>query len=233
MIGADVGHDADVVAVVADPAQQDAAARGLQDGDVEPRLGEHARRAAEARPVPRLDEAAVDVDAVRVGHAHPPAGRGQEVGDEARGGALPVRAGDGDDRQGRDGQRRPRAVGDGPKAGELAAPRAAAQRDARRCAADRLADRAPPPWERDHGTQVVDAAPEREPRRLELQRGVQRADRLAGARRGLGGEARLSAANSTLTAGRLKKRFGPSSTRSSVSSVESASGEPASGMGGV
>ena len=53
------------------------AARRLEDGHVELRLGQHARRAAEPGPVPRLDQLAANVDAVGVRHADPAAGRAQ------------------------------------------------------------------------------------------------------------------------------------------------------------
>ena len=66
MVGGDVGDHRDVVAGQPDALEQDAAAGGLGDRELAPRVGQHPAGAARARVVAGLDQLAVDVDAVGV-----------------------------------------------------------------------------------------------------------------------------------------------------------------------
>ena len=96
-----VGHHGHVVAVVAQALAQDAAAGDLEHGSVDRRVLEHHLRRARPGHVALADQPAVDDDAVGRGHAHPPAGQLQDVGDHAHGRRLAVGAGDGEDRDAR------------------------------------------------------------------------------------------------------------------------------------
>ena len=69
VVGGDVGDHRDVVAGQADALEQDAAAGGLGDRELDLRVREHPAGAARAGVVAGLDQLAVDVDAVGVGPA--------------------------------------------------------------------------------------------------------------------------------------------------------------------
>ena len=149
MVGRDVGHHRHVVGRIADAAQQDPAACRLEHGQLQARLRQDATGTAEAGPIARLHELVADVDAVRVGHPHPPAGLPRDVRDQARGGALAVGAGDRHHRHMRRGQVRPRTGGNGAQGTQLPALGGDAQRHARGGGAHRLGDRATVPLEGD------------------------------------------------------------------------------------
>ena len=68
VIGAEVRDHAHVVGGIADAAQQDSTASGLEHREIEAGLGQHAPGTAEPGPVPRLDQLAAHEDAVRVRH---------------------------------------------------------------------------------------------------------------------------------------------------------------------
>ncbi len=101
MVGGHVGHDRDVVAVVAEAFAQDAAARHLEHGTVDDRVLQHHLRGLRAGHVALPDHPPVDDDAVRGGHANSAAHQLEDVGDHPDGRRLPVRAGDGHDRDAR------------------------------------------------------------------------------------------------------------------------------------
>ena len=96
MVRADIGEHRHVHGGHAHPAQHQAAAGRLQDGESHPRLPQHHAGATGPGPVPRLDAPA--------GHEHPvgAAPRGEEAGlsshpsQEPGRGRLPVRPGHGD-----------------------------------------------------------------------------------------------------------------------------------------
>ncbi len=97
VIARDVGDDGHVVVHRADPAQEDAAPRGLEDGDLDARLRERDARAGEAGIVAALDQVVVVIHAVggRIGDA---AARGaHEMREQADRRRLAVRPGHGDD----------------------------------------------------------------------------------------------------------------------------------------
>ena len=180
MVGADVRDDADVVRRVADPAQQDAAASGLEDRDVEPVLREDPGRAAEAGPVPRLDELAAHVDPVGVRHPDLPPGGRADVGDQAGRRALPVRAGDGNDRDARPRQVRERPERGGPQPGDLPLRRRPSEGKPRGRCADRLRDRPAAPWIGDRRPQPVDRLASRQARLPKAELDRQPLDRATG-----------------------------------------------------
>ena len=98
VVGRHVGDHGDVVAVVAQPLAQDAAARHLHDGEVDPRvLQDHPGRLGPGG-VGFHDKTFVDDDAIRRRHADLAADALHDVRDHPRGRRLAVRAGDGDDR---------------------------------------------------------------------------------------------------------------------------------------
>ena len=97
VVGADVGQDGCVVRLVADTPQHHAAARGLEDRDIQVRVGEHRSRAVRAGQVARLDEHVVEQDAIRGGRARVSPGRAQDVADHPGGGGLAIGAADADD----------------------------------------------------------------------------------------------------------------------------------------
>ena len=152
----DVGHDRHVVVEHADPAEQDAAPRSLEDGDVG-LLGERPRRAAEPRVVALLDQVAVAaIDTVGRGVRDASARRSDDVGEEPDGGGLAVRARHRDHRGVGIGHVRLVAGFDGldPAGGlgEQAVDRPAAARrvqEGRHLVSQRLGRPSPPPRERD------------------------------------------------------------------------------------
>ena len=73
VVGGDVGDHGDVVAGQPDALEQDAAAGGLGDGELDLGVGQHPAGARRPGVVPRLDQLTVDVDAVGVGPADEPA----------------------------------------------------------------------------------------------------------------------------------------------------------------
>ena len=99
VVGRDVGDDARVVRLVADPAQEHAAARRLQDGDVEVVALEDRVRAPVAGPIARLDYLVADDDPVGRRRTHSLPGLAENVDHQPGRGGLPVRARDRDDRQ--------------------------------------------------------------------------------------------------------------------------------------
>ena len=112
VVAGHVGHDGDVVAVVAEALAQDAAARDLEHRRVDRRVLEHHLRRARARHVALPDQPAVDDDAVGRGHAHAAAHQLQDVADHAHGRRLAVGAGHADDRDARVRARREEQVDD-------------------------------------------------------------------------------------------------------------------------
>ena len=100
VVAADIDHDADVVALAGHPAQQDAAPRRLQHGDVEPRFAQHAPGPRRTRVVPFENHLALDEDADGRGPADLPPHPAQDVGDQPGRGRLAVGSGDGDDGNG-------------------------------------------------------------------------------------------------------------------------------------
>ena len=110
VVGGDVGDDGDVVAGQPDALEEDAAAGGLGDGDLDSCGGQDASGAARAGVVAGLDQLAVDVDAVGVGPAHVLAPGTGDVGDHPARRGLPVGPRDRDDRDLRDDRGRPGAV---------------------------------------------------------------------------------------------------------------------------
>ena len=93
-----VGDHRDVVVRDAQPAQQDAAAGGLGDGELDPRVVEHPAGPAGPGVVTRLDELAVDVDTVGRRPADDQPGALRHPGDHPRRRGLAVGAGDRHDR---------------------------------------------------------------------------------------------------------------------------------------
>ena len=91
-----VGEHARLVGLVAHPAQDEAAARGLEDGDVDVVPAEDDLGATRARPVAGVDHPLVDQDAVRRRRPDVAPGPQQDVGDEAGHRRLAVGAGDRD-----------------------------------------------------------------------------------------------------------------------------------------
>ena len=102
MVRGHVGEHARLVGLVAHPAQDEAAARGLEDGDVDVVPAEDDLGAARARPVAGLDHPLVDQDAVRRRRPDVAPGPQQDVGDQPGHRRLAVGAGD---RDGRDAAR--------------------------------------------------------------------------------------------------------------------------------
>ena len=94
MIGADVGYHADIVALVGDAAQEDAAARRLQHRRIERHVRQHPPRPLRPRIVAIEDLLIAEPDAIAVRHPDAPPGHGQQMGEAAGGGRLAVRAGD-------------------------------------------------------------------------------------------------------------------------------------------
>ena len=80
VVAGHVGHDGDVVAVVAEALAQDPAARDLEDGGVDGRVLEDHQGRLRPRHVALLDQPAVDDDAVGRGHPDPPAHQLEDVG---------------------------------------------------------------------------------------------------------------------------------------------------------
>ena len=158
MVAGDVRHDRDVVAVVAQALTQDPAPGDLEDGGVDGRVLENHLGRLRARHVALLNQPAVDHDAVGRGHPDPFALQLEDVGDHPDGGRLPVRAGDGDDRDPRWAAGREQAVDHRPgDVLRLALGRVGVHPEARRGIdlddrAARLADRG-----RDVGADEVDA----------------------------------------------------------------------------
>ena len=94
----DVGDHAHIVALVAKPAQQDAAAGRFEDRDVESRFLEDPGRAGRTGVVAVEDHLPLDEDAGGRSPANPSPAVHQDRGDEAGGRRLAVGACDGDDR---------------------------------------------------------------------------------------------------------------------------------------
>ena len=121
VVGRHVGEDRGVVRLVAHPAQDDPAAGGLEDRDVDVGAGEDLLRAARPGPVAGIDDPLVDEDAVRGRRADVPTGLQQDVGDQPGDGRLAVRPRD------RDGRHPPIGVTDpgrrrGPRPGDALGP---------------------------------------------------------------------------------------------------------------
>ncbi len=113
MVARHVQHDPHVVPPVAESLAEDAPARDLEDGHVDPRvLQDHLCR-LRPRGVDALDEALVDVDPIRRGHPDLAAQPSEDVGDHPGRGGLPVRAGHGDDRDPRRGALREQLIDHG------------------------------------------------------------------------------------------------------------------------
>ena len=115
VVGGHVGDHGHVVAVVAEALAQDAAARHLEHGRVHQRVLEHHLGRLRPAHVALLDQPPVDDDAVRGGHAHPPAHQLEDVGDHPDGRRLAVGAGHGDDRDARVRAAREEQVDDRPR----------------------------------------------------------------------------------------------------------------------
>ena len=127
----------------------------------------------------------------------------------------------GHDRDSRPRQVRQRPERDRAQSGELAAVGRAAERQPCRRAADRLRDRPAAPGERDRRPPLdrpsaASRCAARAGRGATCSRATRQRRRVG---RGLGRGPGARRANSSFTAGRLKNRFGPSSTRSSTSST--------------
>ena len=90
VVGRHVGQHARIVRLVADAAQDDPAARRLEDRDVDVAAGEDLVRAAGTGPVARLDHPLVDQDPVRGGRPDVATGAQQDVGDQPGDRALAV-----------------------------------------------------------------------------------------------------------------------------------------------
>ena len=90
---ADVGHHGDLAAVKPQAFAQHAATRHFKHGGVHVRVHQHVARAFRAAAVAAVGLAAIDVNAVGVGHAGAQTVRGQQVGNQARGGGFAVGAG--------------------------------------------------------------------------------------------------------------------------------------------
>ena len=86
----DVGQDADVVRLVADAAQHDPAAGGLEDRDLDVGAAENLRRPAGTGPVTGIDHPLVDEDPIGCRRPDMASRQQQDVGDEAGDGALAV-----------------------------------------------------------------------------------------------------------------------------------------------
>src|SRR5829696_7725184 len=98
VVGRDVRHGADVAVREGEAFPKDAAARRLEDGDIDRWVAQHHAGAPGAGGV-RLDDALlVDVDAARCGEPHRQAVGAQDARHHAGGRGLPVRARDGEDR---------------------------------------------------------------------------------------------------------------------------------------
>ncbi len=98
VVAGDVGHDRDVIAVVAEALAQDAATGNLEDRRVHGRVLEDHLGRLRAAHVALPDQPPVDHDAVGRSHANPPAHQLQDVGHHAHRRRLAVGAGDRDDR---------------------------------------------------------------------------------------------------------------------------------------
>ena len=98
VIGLDVQHHGDVVALVAQTLAQDAAAGDLEHGEVDPRVLQHHPGGLRSGRVGADDQPLVDHHAVGRGHPDLAADALEDVGDHPRGRGLAVRAGDRDDR---------------------------------------------------------------------------------------------------------------------------------------
>jgi hypothetical protein len=94
VVGADVGDDGGAAAVDGEAAAEDAAARDLEDGDVDAGVAQDDARGAGAGPVALLDHALVDRQAVGRGVAGDQAGGAGDAGEHPRGRGLAVGAGD-------------------------------------------------------------------------------------------------------------------------------------------
>ena len=112
VVGLDVEHDGDVVALVAEALAQDAAAGDLEDREVDPRVLQHHPRRARPGRVGPDQQPLVDHHAVGRRHADLAAHALEDVADHPRGRGLPVGAGDGDDRDPRRRARREEHVDD-------------------------------------------------------------------------------------------------------------------------
>ena len=94
MIGRDVGEHRRLVRLVAHALEHEAAARGLEDGDVDVAPVQDHGRAAGTRPVAGVDDPLVDEDPVGRRRADVVAGAEQDVGDEPGDRGLAVGPGD-------------------------------------------------------------------------------------------------------------------------------------------
>ena len=101
VVAGHVEDDRHVVALVAEAFAEDAAARHLEDRAVDAWVLQHQLRRARPAGVDLLDQAVVDVDAVRRGHANVVAHAAQDMVDHADGRGLAIGAGDGHDRNAR------------------------------------------------------------------------------------------------------------------------------------
>ncbi len=163
VIGRDVRDDRDVVVAGADAAEQDAPPGGLEDRDVDARLRERHLRAAEPGVVAGFHQHVVVEDAIGRGVRDALSARAHDVGDQAHGRGLAVRAGDGDhgDHGIGHGRRRPRvdrpdSLGRlGREARERPAGAHQIAHDGGDLAGERLGRVASPPRERDHDRVVA------------------------------------------------------------------------------
>ena len=114
MVGLHVQHRADVDFGDAHAGAQQAAARGLEHGGVDVRIGEHHARRHGAGHVARDRALAVDVDAVGRREARRVAGHLEDVREHARRRRLAVGAGDRGDRHARGRAGREQHVDHGP-----------------------------------------------------------------------------------------------------------------------
>ena len=92
--GPHIGHDRDIAIVKSQPFTQHATARGFQHRSVHVGVVQHIAGALGAAAVAGVYTVAAHIHAVGVGHAHAPALRGQQVGNQPHCGGLAVGAGD-------------------------------------------------------------------------------------------------------------------------------------------
>jgi hypothetical protein len=94
VVGGDVEHGADVAALVAEPAPQQAAARGFQDRGVDRGIAQDHLGRHRTCHVALHGQLAVDVDPVGRGQPHRVAAQLEDMGDHAGGRGLAVGSGD-------------------------------------------------------------------------------------------------------------------------------------------
>ena len=94
MIRGDARDDGDVGPRDREPAPQDSAARGFEDGGLDARIAQHAPRAGGPRVVAGAERLSRDEDAVRAAIAGGPPGRLRTGGEQPHDGRLAIGAGD-------------------------------------------------------------------------------------------------------------------------------------------